>query len=97
MIPLLILTALLIVVPVRGQTRAETSSPSSPPSVITEPKSGARYRQIPAGHGPKSQRVLRGGSWYTPPAWLRASDRGGNRPSQTSSDYGFRCALDLLP
>ena len=42
----------------------------------------------------RSQRVLRGGSWYVHAAWLRSSDRGGSRPLVHARDYGFRCAGD---
>ena len=43
----------------------------------------------------RSQRVLRGGSWYVHAAWLRSSDRGGSRPFIHARDYGFRCAKDV--
>ena len=49
----------------------------------------------PNRFGPRAQRVLRGGSWYVHPAWLRVSHRGGKNPSRSSSDYGFRCARDV--
>jgi eukaryotic-like serine/threonine-protein kinase len=44
--------------------------------------------------GEQRQRVLRGGSWYSPPEWLRVSRRGGAVPAAASNDYGFRCARD---
>jgi eukaryotic-like serine/threonine-protein kinase len=44
--------------------------------------------------GEERQRVLRGGSWYSPPDWLRVSRRGGAVPTAASNDYGFRCARD---
>lgn len=38
-------------------------------------------------------RVLRGGSWYLFDSGVRSADRGGNDPTLTSYDIGFRCAL----
>jgi serine/threonine-protein kinase len=40
-------------------------------------------------------RVLRGGSWYGPPAIVRCATRYGNRPADRGTDYGFRCARSL--
>jgi len=51
----------------------------------------------PAGPPNGMQRVLRGGSWYLPPASQRVSERGGNAPSVRSNDFGFRCACDASP
>ena len=47
--------------------------------------------------GPKSgsYRVLRGGSWYDSPSYIRAAGRSGNDPSSRSHNGGFR--LVLLP
>jgi formylglycine-generating enzyme required for sulfatase activity len=49
----------------------------------------------PLATNARSQRVLRGGSWYAHAAWLRASDRGGSVPSVHAKDYGFRCARNV--
>lgn len=35
-------------------------------------------------------RVLRGGGWFSPASYLRASDRCGYVPSYRISDLGFR-------
>jgi formylglycine-generating enzyme required for sulfatase activity len=43
----------------------------------------------------KALRVLRGGSWLGPPAYLRCSYRIGTQPSGRFTGYGFRCARGL--
>jgi formylglycine-generating enzyme required for sulfatase activity/tetratricopeptide (TPR) repeat protein len=40
----------------------------------------------------KNPRPLRGGSFYNPPAFVRAAIRGGNAPADRDSGYGFRPA-----
>jgi len=40
----------------------------------------------------KSNRVLRGGSWYLNPNNLRVADRNNNLPTLTDFNIGFRCA-----
>jgi formylglycine-generating enzyme required for sulfatase activity len=47
----------------------------------------------PDPHGPKNgqYRVLRGGSWYPDPAYVRASCRDRNDPEARENVYGFRC------
>lgn len=44
--------------------------------------------------GPDSgvRRLLRGGSWYGYPVFVRASNRGYDTPSYRGSDFGFRLA-----
>lgn len=42
-------------------------------------------------------RVLRGGSWYNGPKYVRVAGRGGVTPSGTSGSFGFRCARALPP
>ena len=45
-----------------------------------------------------TDRVLRGGAWASNNAYLlRASYRGGDTPSISSTTYGFRCVLDVAP
>ena len=45
----------------------------------------------PVGPGSGQSRVLRGGSWDANGVNLRYALRGGNNPTSTSSDSGFRC------
>ena len=40
-------------------------------------------------------RVVRGGSWNTPPANVRCAYRYGGRPSSRNTLDGFRCARGL--
>lgn len=40
-----------------------------------------------------AQRVIRGGSWYSPARYLRAASRNALRPGDRGSDLGFRLAL----
>ena len=42
--------------------------------------------------GDCSRRVLRGGSWFTPPGYVRASFRNRFDPDYRSSSFGFRVA-----
>jgi formylglycine-generating enzyme required for sulfatase activity len=42
--------------------------------------------------GDCSRRVLRGGSWFTPPGYVRASFRNRFDPNYRSSSFGFRVA-----
>jgi len=44
-----------------------------------------------------SQRVLRGGSWYVNPRYLRSADRGRNDPVDRDDVVGFRLARTLTP
>jgi len=41
------------------------------------------------------KRVLRGGSWYGNPHWMRSAYREGYRPEKKDSDIGFRVARAL--
>ena len=43
----------------------------------------------------KGMRLLKGGSWMSPPISLRASTRLPEMPGVESNEYGFRCARDL--
>ena len=40
-------------------------------------------------------RVLRGGSWYSPPSSVRAANRDAYLPGGRYSSNGFRCARGL--
>lgn len=40
----------------------------------------------------KGLRLLKGGSWLTPPESLRSAVRLGDAPGSRFNDYGFRCA-----
>ncbi len=41
--------------------------------------------------------VVRGGSWYSKPASLRAGDPGHDYIVERDDDMGFRCAMDAKP
>jgi formylglycine-generating enzyme required for sulfatase activity len=43
----------------------------------------------------KGLRLLKGGSWLTPPMSLRSSTRLGDPGVKRYNDFGFRCAYDL--
>ena len=47
--------------------------------------------------GDSSWAVVRGGSWFYNPQYLRAAFRGGDSPSVRNSDDGFRLVQDLNP
>lgn len=49
-------------------------------------------RQVDA-HGPNAgnARIVRGGSWYEDPEYLRCAARDSQRPNISSLDIGFRC------
>ncbi len=47
--------------------------------------------------GDCSRRVLRGGSWYVGPEYLRSADRIRNNPDNRGSVVGFRVARTLTP
>jgi len=59
---------------------------------------GSYYASSPSTdpRGPSSGagRVLRGGSWFFNPGWLRVSDRNLNGPSGRDDYLGFRCLRD---
>jgi formylglycine-generating enzyme required for sulfatase activity len=42
-------------------------------------------------------RVVRGGSWQSPPKFIRASFRGNRKPEERGTSLGFRCAANALP
>jgi len=59
------------------------------------------YSEYPSGpltdpQGPNtgSSRVLRGGSWYVGPGFVRCADRCFNSPGRRNSYYGFRLLLE---
>ena len=47
--------------------------------------------------GDKSRAVVRGGSWYYFPSWLRSAFRFGHLPSNRDFNLGFRLVQDLNP
>ena len=51
----------------------------------------------PRGPEEGTERVLRGGSWFTVPRVLRASDRFKYVPVAQDNSLGFRCTLSELP
>ncbi|BBO68998.1 hypothetical protein DSCA_29280 [Desulfosarcina alkanivorans] len=51
------------------------------------PSDGSAWRDGDCGY-----RVLRGGSWFTPPGYVRASFRNRFAPDYRSSSFGFRVA-----
>jgi formylglycine-generating enzyme required for sulfatase activity len=57
------------------------------------PANGSAWRNI--GSAPIPGRVLRGGSWYTFPLYLRAASRYVDTPDYRSSGIGFRVARTL--
>ena len=42
----------------------------------------------------RTERVTRGGSWWTPPDFLRVAFRNENNPSGAYINDGFRCVMD---
>ena len=44
-----------------------------------------------------TERVTRGGSWWTPPDFLRVAFRNESRPSAAYINNGFRCVKDIVP
>ncbi|PID77105.1 MAG: hypothetical protein CSB24_03225 [Deltaproteobacteria bacterium] len=54
-------------------------------SYMEAPRNGSAWES-----GSTSRRVLRGGSWYDAPEYVRASDRCGNPPDNADSYLGFR-------
>lgn len=51
----------------------------------------------PKGPSTGPLRILRGGSWNSEAAIIRAANRSGYVPSARRSDFGFRCARDVSP
>ncbi|MCC6862683.1 MAG: SUMF1/EgtB/PvdO family nonheme iron enzyme [Bryobacterales bacterium] len=51
----------------------------------------------PKGPPKGTLRVLRGGSWLSPPRQVRASVRYSERPEFWSTHVGFRCAREVIP
>lgn len=51
-------------------------------------------KQNPKGPTTGEQRVLRGGSWFDNPHYVRCANRFRNYPSVRSGNVGFRCAQD---
>jgi formylglycine-generating enzyme required for sulfatase activity len=55
---------------------------------------GRLPRMDPVRRGPGGERVIRGGSWRSPPHALRASYREHRPADAAFPDVGFRCAYD---
>jgi serine/threonine protein kinase/formylglycine-generating enzyme required for sulfatase activity len=53
-------------------------------------------REIDLGRQTDRERIVRGGSWKTPSADLRAANRLDAFPVNTIDQIGFRCAYDFL-
>ena len=51
----------------------------------------------PTGPASGQYRVLRGGSWYDPPAETRIYNRYSRNPADRDSSIGFRCTRDATP
>ncbi|MBI4703281.1 MAG: SUMF1/EgtB/PvdO family nonheme iron enzyme [Deltaproteobacteria bacterium] len=51
----------------------------------------------PRGPANGDQKVVRGGSYQSPRAWLRAAARGRVLPTERHAWRGFRCARDAVP
>ncbi len=52
-------------------------------------------QQNPRGPKAGKQKIMRGGSWIDNPEDVRVSNRGGDEPTNRSSNIGFRCAGEL--
>ncbi len=59
--------------------------------------SGAPATGTPRTKGDCTQRVLRGGSWFNGPQYLRAAGRARSGPDLRSESIGFRVARTLRP
>ena len=64
-----------------------------------DPYDGTFYRNSP-GIDPKATaegkyRVIRGGSWFNVPRYVRVSERNGYVPTNRGSDTGLRCGGEL--
>ena len=51
----------------------------------------------PPGPETGDSRILRGGSWYSNPTYLRVSNRFRSGPAVRVNDVGFRCAREVSP
>ena len=51
----------------------------------------------PVGPADGSEKVLKGGSWYSMAAGIRAASRDGDIPTNLYNSVGFRCALTTIP
>ena len=52
--------------------------------------------QDPSGPSSGTERVLRGGSWASPPRNVRVSDRRRYNPGSRNAFYGFRCGGEVF-
>jgi formylglycine-generating enzyme required for sulfatase activity len=62
-------------------------------SYVGRPRDGRAWEWI----GGCNDRILRGGSWLTPPAESRSAFRTAAPATEHSGDTGFRVAVDLTP
>ena len=58
---------------------------------------GAPSNAVPWQEGISSVRVIRGGSWFLKPEYLRSAIRGRNPPDYRYDNLGFRLARTLTP
>lgn len=56
-----------------------------------------RRESPPSENGGEGARVVRGGSWYYNPRYLRVSNRNFYSPGDRVDYIGFRCARDVSP
>jgi formylglycine-generating enzyme required for sulfatase activity/transcriptional regulator of met regulon len=52
--------------------------------------------QDPSGPASGTERVLRGGSWGSPPSFVRVSNRRWYNPGSRNDFYGFRCGGEVF-
>ena len=51
-------------------------------------------KRNPPGPSSGKSRVLRGGSWYNDPEYLRSANRDWRTPATRNANLGVRCAVD---
>ena len=53
----------------------------------------SQLQSNPRGSSSGSRRVLRGGSWYDKPSWVRVAERGLTSPDSRGTNFGFRVVV----